>query len=490
MGRYIKKRKKTYYLNLPIPAALRTRYGGRLKLEDTLQTSDEKVALAKAQAIAARLKLEAMQALDNGYAQEALKRLAYEDAKQEVVSGKLRIEGAVEPSGYDSWQAVDPVEAAVEAELDEIITRQWNRADPDDPDAMPVSNPLEDARIDGLQDGRRLYQGKQPHHWNRYEAPFLETAKEWLEEWQRMPGRSQANTAAQYRATIEAFAEWWGSGPIRAITEDKAAAYVSHLKRVSAGQARHRKRQQAVVAPGQVGLSVATIRRHVGTLSQVWSWAKPRLRLTGDNPWSGVAPRKEKRPPNEHMPWTYPELRKLLIESQPKRREVYEAALVSLFSGMRCSEVANLTWGQLAKVEGVWCFLLADTKTKAGIRRVPVHNSLGWLLQRDRGADADPIWPGFNREGPADSRGEDLSRLFGAYKKGLGFERGKTFHSFRKNLTEKAEELELPANVWSRIIGHEPGFTYGVYNPTGLTPAKSKKIINRIRYGDLPKVIP
>lgn len=485
MGRHIKKRKKTYYLNIAIPEVLRPRYGGKSKLEDTLQTSDEKLALALAQDRAARLKLEAMQAQGNGSAQEALKRLAYEDAKQLVLSGEFRSDGAEELLGNGEWQEVDPVEAAVDFELTEIREQQWQRVDPEDPYARPVPEPLEEARANGLVDGLRLYRRQEPQHANRYEAPFLETAKEWLEEWQRTPGRKAANTADQYRASIEAFTEWWGARPIRAITEATAAAYVSHLKRVSPGQARHRKQRQAEVAPGKVGLSVATIRRHVGTLSQVWTWAKPRLRLTGDNPWSGVAPRKEKRPPNEHMPWTHPELSRLLIENQPKRRDVYEAALMALFSGMRAGEVANLTWGQVSKVEGIWCIHLVDAKTKAGIRRVPVHGALEWLLQKPRGADADPIWPGFNPEGPSDSRGDDLSRLFGRYKKGLGFGTGKTFHSFRKNVTEKAEELEVPGNIWSRIIGHEPGFTYGVYNPTGLTPAKAKQVIDRIGYGDL-----
>jgi integrase len=486
MGRYVKKRKKSYYLNLPIPVAIRYRYGGKAKLEDTLRTSDEKVAEAKALEIAGRLKLEALQEQGNPQAQDALLRLAYQDARREVLSGERRLTGYTLTLDDGREVEIDPVEEAIEAELDQIREDQWNRADPDDPHARPVSTPIEDARAAGLMDGLRELQGERPMERHRFEPPFTETAREWLEEWQRSPGRKAANTAGQYQATIDAFGDWWDNKPIRAIGRGDAANYVSHLTRVSPGQARHRRRSTATNKPSSVGLAVATIRRHVNTLSQIWEWAKPRLNLAGDNPWRGVAPRKPKRPPNEHMPWTHPELRRLLIDNRPKRRDVYEACLVALHTGMRASEIANLTWENVDKVEGVWCFHIADSKTVAGIRRVPVHQSLAWLLKRkpDDG-DGKPIWPTFNPEGPGNSRGDDLSRLFGRYKTGLGFGRQRTFHSFRKNVTQKSEELELSQNVWARLVGHDPGMTYGVYNPTGLSPAKSQEIINRIRYADL-----
>jgi len=44
------------------------------------------------------------------------------------------------------------------------------------------------------------------------------------------------------------------------------------------------------------------------------------------------------------------------------------------------------------------------------------------------------------------------------------------------------EEKAVPSNQWARIIGHEPGFTYGVYNPHGLSLAKAQEIIGLIEY--------
>ena len=51
------------------------------------------------------------------------------------------------------------------------------------------------------------------------------------------------------------------------------------------------------------------------------------------------------------------------------------------------------------------------------------------------------------------------------------------------------ENAEVPPNIWARIIGHEPGFTFGTYNPSGLSLLKTQEIINRLRYPglDLPQ---
>lgn len=432
MPSYIKRRKQGYYLNWTIPADQRARFGGKSKLEDSLKTSDEKVARAKAQEIIGKLKLEALASDGNGAAIEALKRQAYHQAIEDVQSGRLRVTGAVQFLENDQAIEIDPIIAGVDEELDTIRERQWQRADPNDPYAGPISEPLEEARGDGLEDGRRLYLREEPKHEKTYEPPFRKTALDWLDEWKRAPGRKPSNTAGQYRSNIEAFADWWGDRPLRAITQRDAASYASHLTTVSAGSARHRKPGTAAAKSTGPGLAVATITRHAGTLGQVWDWAKPRLRLDGDNPWRGIAPRKPSRPPNEHLAWDPAELRHLLIENRPQRRDVYEACLVALFSGMRCGETADMTWGRVVQEGTVWCFVIEDAKTKAGVRRVPVHRELGWLLLRQRGAASEAIWPNFSREGPGSSRSGDLSKLFGTYKKSLGYSTGKTFHGFRK----------------------------------------------------------
>lgn len=489
MPRYIKRRKQGFYENITIPAVLRPRYGGRAKLEGSLQTSDEKVALIKAQLRASELRLEALEAQQgrpNKTAPTTTRadlREAYRLAREKVLAGELRVRH------FDGGEEVglDPVLAGVDEELDTIRERQWSRADRNDPDAEPIGEPLEEARADGLEDGRRLYLGKKPKHEKAYDAPFRETALQWLEEWKRNPERKAANTGGQYLATIEAFAEWWGEKPLRAVTPRDAAAYASYLTGVTPGAARHRKRASQPASGNTAGLTASTIRRHVATLGQIWKWARPRLGLAGDNPWKaeGVAPRKPKRPTREHLPWTVRELGRLLVENRPSRRDVYEACLVALYSGMRASEVANMTWGRLVQEEGVWCFRVDDAKTPAGVRRVPVHQALSWMLEKPRMEAGSPIWPDFNPEGPGKSRGDDLSRLFGAYKRRLGFGTGKTFHGFRKTITNAAEQLGISMNIWGRLLGHEPGFTYGVYNPHGLTPAAAKEWIDRISYGDL-----
>ena len=164
--------------------------------------------------------------------------------------------------------------------------------------------------------------------------------------------------------------------------------------------------------------------------------------------------------------------------------------MVALFTGLRCAEIADLTWSQLREEGGVPYFMITDAKTEAGHRKVPVHSKLSWLLERKRGAEDAPVFPTFAVEGARESRGGDLSKLFGAWKRAAGIaSRRYTFHSTRKNVTEIMERNRIPVNEWAKMIGHEVGLTYGTYSPHGLTLGRSREIIELIDYPgvDLPQ---
>jgi len=145
--------------------------------------------------------------------------------------------------------------------------------------------------------------------------------------------------------------------------------------------------------------------------------------------------------------WETPDLQRLFADP-PRRRDIYEAFYIAMFTGLRVHEISDLTWGQVRTEQGVDYLLIQDAKTEAGTRKVPVHSRLSWLLRKPRGDDTDPVFPTFSPEGPRSSRGGDASKLFGAWKKKLGVApRRYVFHSARKNVTRIMEENAIPANV-------------------------------------------
>lgn len=477
MSRYLKKRKKGFYFVMDIPARHRPHFGGKKRFEQTLGTRDEALAQAKADRLAGEYKLQFLALDGNGAAERALARLEYARAQAEV-----------------QQLPADQAEVLVDVEIDKVELEVVKTARPIAPDDEGPELPeAAEARIAGLVDGLALLKGDKLRHRRKFEPPFKELADRWLEGWKARPDRRASNTGVQYAAAIRLFHEYWGNRPLRDVQQPDAAEFVELLKKLPAGHGRGKLAgmtlKEAVEAHGGngPGLSTPSIKRHLGVLKQIWAWAKPLGYCAGEDPFQVRLEKHRKRP---SLGWEPKDLRRLFAQP-PLRRDIYEAFYVAMFTGLRVHEIADLTWGQIREEQGVPYIMVEDAKTEAGIRKVPLHSKLGWLLEKPRGADDAPVFPTFTPEGPRKSRGGDASKLFGQWKKKLGVApRRYVFHSARKNVTGIMEEHAIPANVWARIIGHEPGFTYGTYNPTGLTLRRAKETIELIDYPEVNMPIP
>lgn len=53
---------------------------------------------------------------------------------------------------------------------------------------------------------------------------------------------------------------------------------------------------------------------------------------------------------------------------------------MGLFSGCRLDELASLKKSEVVTVEGIRCFYISKSKTKAGIRHVPIHSKLSVIV--------------------------------------------------------------------------------------------------------------
>ena len=159
-----------------------------------------------------------------------------------------------------------------------------------------------------------------------------------------------------------------------------------------------------------------------------------------------------------------------------------------LYSGLRPDEVCELGTSNVRTERGVTFFDITASKSAAGVRQVPVHDALIELgfLDYVAGLPEGPLWPGLAPHGYDKRRAGTLSKLFPKWKRDRGVTRPKTaFYSLRKNAVTALREAEVPQADVAAVIGHEVGFTWEVYAPTGLTLRRKREIVNAIAYPGL-----
>jgi integrase len=70
-------------------------------------------------------------------------------------------------------------------------------------------------------------------------------------------------------------------------------------------------------------------------------------------------------------------MQKLLDAAEPEIRNII---IMGLFSGCRLDELASLKKSEIQTMEGVRCFYISKSKTKAGVRYVPIHSRLSAIV--------------------------------------------------------------------------------------------------------------
>ena len=208
-----------------------------------------------------------------------------------------------------------------------------------------------------------------------------------------------------------------------------------------------------------------------------------RGNVEGDNPFEGH--RRRKMRGREWLPFSNNELKKI-VANLPSQVWLRELIMVGLYTGMRLNEFCSLTWRDLKQVDGVSYFNITAAKSVAGVRPVPVHSELSWLLERREDDPEVHVWQELS-PGPRDNnRGAYASRAFGHYKRdklGIGQGERKVFHSFRKCATRAMRRAGVPEDRAAEIVGHEKqGITYSVYDPEGMTMQERKDVVETIAY--------
>lgn len=228
----------------------------------------------------------------------------------------------------------------------------------------------------------------------------------------------------------------------------------------------------------KAGSSASSLERMISFWRSYWRYlASPGVGSVPANsfPFSMEYVQKvRKAPDEERAPFPATEVPKLWKAAEEAGDQVL-ADLITLgaYTGARIEELCSL---KVADVNGV-SFKVADAKTAAGVREVPIHSALKPLMERLKDESKDGyLLTGltFNKYG---DRSNAIGKRFGRLKVAHGFGAAHVFHSLRKTLITLLEDAGVSENLAADLVGHEkPRITYGLYSGGASLETKAKAL--------------
>jgi integrase len=182
----------------------------------------------------------------------------------------------------------------------------------------------------------------------------------------------------------------------------------------------------------------------------------------------------------------------------------YWLPLISVTTGMRCEEIAQLQLEDIKDLNSVLCFKIwrgpnRELKSDASKRNVPVPEILFRLgfrefaddrRQRKNASITDLLIPGCHPTGKYERKGTVTAKWFGRYLINLGLKGNKdSFHSLRHDFASAAHIARLDPTIFDYIFGHSTGrLAFDRYS-SGIEPAAAEEI-NKIDFEFLAGVRP
>ena len=161
----------------------------------------------------------------------------------------------------------------------------------------------------------------------------------------------------------------------------------------------------------------------------------------------------------------------LEIKDQP----LADTIALGAYTGARINELACL---KVTDVTESGSIKITSSKTKAGVREIPIHPALVDVVRRlCRDSNSGYLIPSesANQYG---NRGDPLSKRFGRLKNSMGFTKGsEVFHSIRKTIITLMENAGVAEGVAADIVGHEKQtMTYGLYSTGSMLEIKREAL--------------
>jgi len=287
---------------------------------------------------------------------------------------------------------------------------------------------------------------------------FIEHLEEWL-----ATSRATAKTQDMQRSDVKRFAREFKM--VQDVTRPEVRRWVTKLMNDDGG------------------LAPKTVQRILSALRGYWRYLQS-IEVAGEEhePFSklDVARQNKRTAPRSARHPFEPDDVVMLLDAARERDDDQLADLICLgmWTGCRIEELCSL------KVEQVkdGHFSIADAKTKAGWRDVPIHRELAQTMARLIENNEDGYVLSELKINKYGGRSNGIGKRFGRLKTELGFGSQLVFHSIRKTVVTILENAGVAENVVADIVGHEKTtMTYGLYSG-GLSLAVKSEALDKLEY--------
>ncbi|MBT1258931.1 tyrosine-type recombinase/integrase [Pseudomonas sp. VS40] len=242
-----------------------------------------------------------------------------------------------------------------------------------------------------------------------------------------------------------------------------------------------------------LGLSTKTLNQYRLAGSVFWKWA-----MKHDSHWrehyrDKASPfddhdlpqtRGNARNDGERKDFTLAELSKLHAAAlNDGHTALADLILLGTYTGARIEELCRLQIENVITVEGVQSFDIVESKTKAGIRVVPIHPALKGVVARLIDDSTDGYLVPTKGRNKYQIRSDALGKAFGRLKTAQGFGPQHVFHSIRKTVITQLVRADVTGTLIAELVGHETGtVTFDIYSQGASAKQKFEAI------SKLPKI--
>ena len=287
-------------------------------------------------------------------------------------------------------------------------------------------------------------------------SPLSLVSKKFLAE----ESKSLKNSSYRRKKThIEHFIKWTSNRDITKINKKIVGDYVTSIIQ-------------------NYNPSSKTIRNIVSNIGSLFRWAEGRGYIEYNPFYNPILPKSNKES-LVRKPWSNENIMTFL-KSEFVGVNEFIATCVALYSGMRLDEICNIK----KTVINDNCFKVLEGKTKASQRIIPIHPVLKPLVKKFLNSKVeDYMIKGIKGGGYDNKRSWNFQKKLGRLRKKIGIPKGVVFHTLRNTFATHMENLGIPRNHTSQIMGHEDSnMALDIYS-AGLAIEPLVKSMKKLTYG-------
>lgn len=215
--------------------------------------------------------------------------------------------------------------------------------------------------------------------------------------------------------------------------------------------------------PPEQRLSVTSVNHRLIEVATFLNWCIKNS-LIQSHPFKNAVIKKRSTSDKDRPALSDSEIKTIIANLPADQVSLSYCILISIFGGLRQSEVAGLDANDIIKSQdGNWCIDINDRgdkklKSKNGQRIIPIHPVLlkagiVELAQRRTGGKLFPDIRPYKGK-----YGHQVSKDFAKYRRSLGINgAGQTFHGIRHSVISKLWSAGIPEAHTAAIAGHQRG---------------------------------